>query len=583
MNDTVHFENTMAISVGQATEAGVKPVNEDCVGVRIPDDGLLATKGIAAVIADGVSAASAAKEAAEMCVQGFLTDYYSTPESWQVKTAGQRIITALNSWLTSQSRSHYRDEHKGYVSTFSAVVFKSCTAHLFHVGDTRICRLRGDDFDCLTQDHSTRLSEKTCYLTRAMGLGLELKVDYHATDIQEGDLFILTSDGIHDFVSEDEMRFLIKTSTDLDQAAHHILQTALENDSQDNLSCVIIRLDQLPDGNQDEIHRRLTARPFPPDLDPGMSIDGLRVESVLSASKSSQLYLVRDPQSNSPNQQMVMKTPSANFQDDPAYIERFLMEEWIGRRVDHPHLVKLLRGPQEPQFLYFLIEHIKGQSLGTWIQNNAKQPDIQEVVRIIGQVIEGVRALHRKETLHQDIKPDNIMLDEKGEVKLIDYGSCRVASIREIEVPYERQSALGTVDFSAPEYRLDIEPKTSADQFSIAMLTYHMLTGGKDPYGAKWEKATSIRDFSTLEYTPSFKLQPMVPHWMDGALKKALSLRPESRYQTLSEFLHDLKHPNPEFIEARNLPLIERDPLLFWKWLSALLAAALIISLCYHS
>jgi hypothetical protein len=75
----------------------------------------------------------------------------------------------------------------------------------------------------------------------------------------------------------------------------------------------------------------------------------------------------------------------------------------------------------------------------------------------------------------------------------------------------------------------------------------------------------------------------MVPHWMDGALKKALALRPESRYQTLSEFLHDLKHPNPEFIEARNLPLIERDPLLFWKWLSALLAAALIISLCYHS
>lgn len=578
MNDAVHFSNTLKISVGQATDAGVKPVNEDCIGVRIPEDGLLTTKGIAAVISDGVSAASAAKEASEMCVQGFLTDYYSTPESWQVKTAGQRIITALNSWLTSQSRSHYREEHKGYVSTFSAVVLKSCTAHIFHVGDTRIHRLRENHLDCLTQDHSTQISEDTCYLTRAMGLGLELKVDYRSTDIKTGDLFILTSDGVHDFVPENQIKQLLKTAQNLDQAAQNIVQAALKNESQDNLSCMILRLDAPPTGDQDEVHRRLTSRPFPPDLDPGMSIDGLRVESVLSATKSSQLYLVRDPKSN---QQMVMKTPSANFQDDPAYIERFLMEEWIGRRVDHPHLVKLLRGPEEPKFLYFLIEYIQGQSLGTWIQSNSKHPDIQEVVRIIGQVINGVRALHRKETLHQDIKPDNIMLDEKGSVKLIDYGSCRVAAIREIDVPYERQTALGTVDFSAPEYRLDIDPKTSADQFSIAMLAYHMLTGGKEPYGSKWGKATSIRDFSNLEYTPSFKHQPMVPHWMDGALKKALSLRPESRYQTLSEFLHDLKHPNPQFIEARNLPLLERDPLLFWKWLSAILAFLLLLSVIF--
>ena len=572
----------MAISVGQATSAGAKPVNEDCMGIRVPEDTLLVTKGIAAVISDGVSAASAGLEAAEMCVQGFLTDYYSTPESWQVKTSGQRIITSLNSWLTSQSRSEFRDEHKGYISTFTAAIFKSRTAHIFHVGDTRIGRIRKGEFDRLTNDHSTRVSEDTCYLTRAMGLGLELKVDYKKVELEPRDIYVLTTDGIHDFVHADDITRIITDApaNDLDQAAKQILQLALINNSQDNLSCVIISLDQLPDGDQDEIHRRLASRPFPPDLEPGMTIDGLKVESLLSATKTSQLYLVRDPETN---QSMVMKTPSVSFQDDPAYIERFLMEEWIGRRIDHPNLVKLLRARQEPQFLYFLLEHIQGENLGTWIQNHGQQPDIQEVIRIIGEVIDGVRALHRKETLHQDIKPDNIMLDETGRVKLIDYGSCRVAAIREIEVPYERQSALGTIDFSAPEYRLDLEPKNSADQFSIAMLAYHMLTGGKDPYGAKWQKATSLRDFSTLEYTPSFKHQPMVPYWMDGALKKALAHRPESRYATLSEFLHDLKHPNPEFIEARNLPLLERDPLLFWKWLSALLAAALLISLCSRS
>lgn len=580
MNDDVHFQNSMAISVGQSTKAGAKPVNEDCVGVRIPEGNLLATKGIAAVISDGVSAASAGLEAAEMCVQGFLSDYYSTPESWQVKTSGHRIISALNSWLTSQSRSQFRDEHKGYVSTFTAAVFKSRTAHIFHVGDTRIGRIRQNEFECLTTDHSSRVSEDTCYLTRAMGLAMELKVDYKKTSLEAGDIYTLTSDGVHDFVHTAEITQIISDShDDLDLAAEKIVERALANESCDNLTCVIIRADTLPDGDQDEVHRRLKSRPFPPDLDPGMSIDGLRVESVLSASKNSQLYLVRDQESQ---QQMVMKTPSVNFQDDPAYIERFLMEEWIGRRVDHPHLVKLIRGTTDPKFLYFLIEHIKGQSLGTWIQNHAQRPDIQEVVRITSEVTEGVRALHRKETLHQDIKPDNIMLDEKGCVKLIDYGSCRVASIREIDVPYERQSALGTVDFSAPEYRLNMKPTTKADQFSVAMLTYHMLTGGKEPYGQKWEKASTLRDFSTLTYTPSFKHQPMVPYWMDGALKKALSLRPESRYDTLSEFVHDLEHPNPEFIEARNLPLLERDPVRFWKGVSFALLVILIITLIWR-
>ena len=567
----------MAISVGQATSAGAKSVNEDCMGIRVPDDQLLATKGIAAVISDGVSAASAGLEAAEMCVKGFLNDYYSTPESWQVKTSGQRIITSLNSWLTSQSRSEFRDEHKGYVSTFTAAIFKSRTAHIFHVGDTRVGRIRHGKFEALTNDHATRVSADTCYLTRAMGLGLELKVDYKKTELETGDIYLLTTDGIHDFVSPNEIAHIIAQSAgdDLDQAAETILQLALKNNSKDNLSCVIIRLDQLPDGDQDEIHRRLASRPFPPDLEPGMTIDGLKVESLISASKNSQLYLVHDQETGC---QMVMKTPSVNFQDDPAYIERFLMEEWIGRRVDHPNLVQLLRSQKEPKFLYFLLEHIKGESLGNWIENHAKQPDIPEVVKIISEVTDGVRALHRKETLHQDIKPDNIMRDEEGRVKLIDYGSCRIAAIREIEVPYERQTALGTIDFSAPEYRLDMEPNSRADQFSIAMLTYHMLTGGKDPYGSKWEKATTLRDFSHLEYTPSFKHQPMIPYWMDGALKKALSIRPESRYPTLSEFIHDIKHPNSEFIEVKNLPLIERDPVLFWKWLAAILAATLIIS-----
>jgi len=577
----MQFSDSIQISVGQATEAGVKPVNEDRVGVRVPQGNLLATKGIAAIIADGVSAASAGLEAAEMCVKGFLNDYYSTPESWQVKTSGQRIITSLNSWLTSQSRSEFRDEHKGYVTTLSSIVFKSRTAHLFHVGDSRISLLRKENYQRLTTDHATRISADTCYLTRAMGLGMDLKVDYRTSNLEVSDLYILTTDGIHDVLSDAEIQSIIQSSTDknLDEISETILKKALDAGSADNLTCLLIRIDTLPDGDQEETFRRLSSRPFPPDLEPGMSIDGLKVEKLLTASKNTQLYLVRDPETD---KRMVMKTPSLNFRDDPDYIERFLIEEWIGRRVRHPNLIRLFPNRREPKFLYYLMEYIPGITLEEWIEQHKDAPDIKEVVRIIGEVIKGLRALHRKETLHQDIKPANVMLHENGQVKIIDYGSCRVASIREIEVPFERHSALGTLDFSAPEYRLNVRPSTRADQFSIGMLTYHMLTGGQSPYngkGAKWEKAATLRDFTNLSYTPSYKHQPMVPYWMDGAIHKSLHILPESRYATLSELLHDLDDPNPDFIEVRNLPLIERDPVRFWKALSALLAIATIILL----
>ena len=103
----MHLRGDIRINFGQSTHTGPKEQNEDALGVRIPGDpGLLATKGISAVIADGVSAASAAKEASEAAVGGFLNDYYETPAPWEVKTSGHRVLSALNRWLFSQGLGH---------------------------------------------------------------------------------------------------------------------------------------------------------------------------------------------------------------------------------------------------------------------------------------------------------------------------------------------------------------------------------------------------------------------------------------------------------------------------------------------
>src|SRR3954466_6198282 len=135
----------LKISVGQHSDRGRKESNQDFHGVLIPREPLLGLKGIAVVLADGISSSSVSRVAAESTVKGFLTDYYCTSESWSVKTSAQRVIAATNSWLHSQTRrSDYRyEKDRGYVCTLSAMVIKGATAHIFHVGDSRIYRLAG--------------------------------------------------------------------------------------------------------------------------------------------------------------------------------------------------------------------------------------------------------------------------------------------------------------------------------------------------------------------------------------------------------------------------------------------------------
>src|SRR6187549_3055427 len=136
---------TMKVSVGQHSDKGRKEVNQDFYGVAIPPEPLLTSKGVAVALADGIGSSDVSQVASELAVAGFLDDYYCTSEAWSVKKSAERVVAATNSWLHSKTRqSEYRfDPDRGYVCTLSALVIKSATAHVFHIGDSRIYRLNG--------------------------------------------------------------------------------------------------------------------------------------------------------------------------------------------------------------------------------------------------------------------------------------------------------------------------------------------------------------------------------------------------------------------------------------------------------
>ncbi len=554
--------STLEIDYACRTEAGNKPENADATGARVPDDELLLTKGAAAVIADGMSSSEGGREASEVCVTGFLSDYFSTPESWTVKNSASKILGSLNSWLYGQGQSRY-DSPKGMVTTISALVIKSTTAHLFHVGDSRIYLYRDGELEQLTRDHRVWLSKEREFLARAMGVDPHVDIDYRALAVEPGDLFIFSTDGVNEFLSDNQLRKLIEElGYNLQNTANTIVAQALENGSTDNVTCQLLRVLALPSEQADDIYHRVTELPFPPNLRPGMSIDGYSILRELHASRRSEVFLALDTESG---EKVILKTPSVNFQDDAEFLDGFLHEEWVGRRIANPHVLKVLE-PRRRRFLYHITEYLEGQSLRHWM-NDHPQPDLNQVRDFIGQIAEGLRAFHRMEMVHQDLKPDNVMIDQHGILKIIDFGSTRIAGIEEINTALDRSTPQGTLNYTAPEYLEGEQGTNRADIFSLGVIAYEMLTG-QLPFG----DSDRIRPARKLKYRSARQYNPELPVWLDGALAKAVEPRPSRRYATLSEFLHDLSHPNSQFLEQGSKPLLERNPLLFWQGFSALLA-----------
>jgi len=553
-------ENRLIVDVGQYSCAGIKSQNEDCCGIRIAEGMDLIHKGVVAVTADGVGSSEAGKEASEYCVQGFIADYLSTPLSWTVKTSGERIIRSLNSWLYNQGQRRYASE-LSLASTLAVLVIKSTTAHLFHVGDSRIYLIRDGHIRCLTKDHRLLVDRNKTYLARAMGGEHEVRLDYDNIAIKLADIFLLCSDGVHDFLDEKMIYTIASASQDREAAAMAVVNAALAAASNDNATCQIVCVKQLPNQDENEYYRELTALPFPPPLTAGMNFDGYRIIKELHSSVTIQLYLAEDIESG---ETVVIKTPSVNFEDDPRYIDKFLHEVWVGRRLNDPYVFKVHHLKRPRSCLYYVTEFVEGCSLAQWILDHPK-PNLDEVRAIVAQIIKGLRAFHRKEMVHQDIKPENILIDTHNVIKIIDFGSTQVAGLQEVHTPIDRLHVEGTANYIAPELFDGFEATPRSDLFSLGVTVYAMLSGGQFPYD-KIDRAQRQKSYS---YTSVRKYNLNVPIWMDWAIKKAVHYNVERRYVVMSEFERDLSLPNAAHMRTA-APLLERNPVAFWRWLALL-------------
>ncbi len=570
----------LKLSIGQHSNKGRKPLNQDFHGVMSPVEPLSSSKGTAVVIADGISSSSVSQVASEISVKGFLEDYYATSESWSVRSSGQHVLNATNSWLYAQTRNGpYRyDIEKGYVCTFSALVLKSTTAHIFHTGDARVYRLAEATLEQLTEDHRVWISADKSYLSRALGMRENLEYDYQSQPMVEGDVFILATDGVYEFVKPRAIAAMIgQYNGELDKAAQHIVAKALAEGSNDNLTIQIVRVDQLGSRDVLELQEHALALPFPPELKPRMLFDGYRIVREMHHSPRSHVYLATDEETG---EQLVLKTPSVDLRNDAAYLESFLMEEWVARRVKSAHLLQPRPQSRKRNYLYIVTEFVEGKTLRQWMLDNPA-PDLEIVRDVVEQAARGLRVMHRQEMLHQDLRPENIMIDSSGTVRIIDFGSTCVAGVAEIYSVNEQQNVRGTLQYTAPEYLLGEPGTSSSDLYSLGVIAYEMLSGSL-PYGASMGRATTRAAQQRLTYRSVLDDERTIPFWVDETIHKAVQPQPSRRYSEMSEFLYDLRHPNPAFLRKQRQPLAERNPILFWKVLSLMLFICTVVLLITH-
>ena len=564
----------MRVRSGGFSSAGQKARNDDAFAAELPLlSSVTAMKGAVACIADGVSESDRSHLASQLSVTQFIEDYYATPDSWSVEESAARVLRSINDWLCGQSRLATAG---AMVTTFSAVIIKSRTLHILHVGDSRIYRLRDKELEQLTHDHSVSLSGGKQMLSAALGMDPRLNVDYRQLDAEEGDIIFLATDGVTDVLTSDDLAARLSDiqiePTDLDMLAERICNWAIEREPGDNVTCGVLVVDRLPEESVEDAHLRLRERAIPPVMDVGHRIDGFRVLRVIHSGTRSHIYEVMNEMTK---EKFVLKAPSMNFEDDNVYLEGFAREQWVGRRLDHPGLMKIHPRPEGSPFLYLLCEPVSGQTLRAWMADHPS-PSLSEVRSIMEKIIMALRALHRMGMVHRDIKPENIMITHQGDVKVIDFGTVQVAGLDEVSSPIRENHAVGSVAYSAPEYVLGRKATAQSDLFSLGVVSYEMLTG-RCPFDLS-DGARHKWTLATWGHKTAHSVRPDIPLWVSAALEKACAPNPDFRYLAQSEFLADIKAPG-DFArsKATQTSLLDRNPLAFWKGLSLILSIITVL------
>jgi serine/threonine protein phosphatase PrpC len=558
----------LKVSVGFVSETGPRKRNEDFAGAVFGPELPEPRRDVVAAIADGIGGAKGGREAAEIAVRGFLDGFCDLPDTMEVRRAAAIVLDALNGWIHSQGQ---RDTGlAGMGCTFTALVLRGRIAHVLHVGDTRAYRLSRDRLTCLTTDHVRQVgAERSNILARALGVETEVRLDYTSQPVAQHDRFLLCSDGVYGYLAAEAIADIMRERVSSEDTARALVVAALRADSTDNCTALVLDVVGLETAQSADIGANIAPLPLIPVPLGGETIDGFVLKVLLSDGRYTRLFGAVDEVEGG---EVALKFPKPLVASVASYQAAFVREAWVGARVTSPWLGHVIQQPQGRQTcLYTVMPLYQGELLETRITRRPAL-GLEEGRNIAIKLARAVAALHRVGVVHRDIKPDNVILESEGSLKLIDFGVVRVPGIEDSppeDIP-------GTAAYMAPEM-FDGEPGNEAtDIYALGVTMFRAFTG-EYPYGNPDAMSPPRRD----RPTPLSALRPDLPAWLQAALGRAIAADPADRFRDTTEFAVEMEagpvRAPPEVRRPRTL--YERNPVRFWQGVAALLACGLLLSL----
>jgi serine/threonine protein kinase len=383
---------------------------------------------------------------------------------------------------------------------------------------------------------------------------------------------LLCTDGVHGSLPDRELRALLLRRRAPTEDAGHIVAAALAAGSQDNASCIIVDVLEVPGAAAPELQIHFGSLPIQPLPGIGDCVDGFQITGLLSDGRYSRLLRAVDTTTRA---EVVLKFPQPAIASASIHHQAFVREAWVAARLHSPHIGEVIELPAQRQSrLYSAMPYYSGETLE---QRLLRRPHLglAEGIGIALKLAKAVAALHRAGIIHRDIKPDNVMLESGGGLRLIDLGVVRLPRMDDFpagDIP-------GTPSYMAPELFAGEAGDEASDQYAFGVTLYRAFTT-KYPYG-------EIEPFSHPRFsraTPLLKCRPDLPAWLEHCLSRALDTDPTKRYGDVLELALALEDSmaQGEPLHLQRLSLLERDPLRFWQWVSALLFMALLASLVTH-
>jgi len=559
-------------SAGFASEIGPRERNEDFGGVVFGPELPQPRRDVVAAIADGIGGAKGGRIAAETAVRGFLDGFCDLPETMEVRRAAATVLNSLNRWIYAEG--HRNAESAGMGCTFTALVLRGRIAHVLHVGDTRAYRLRGERLALLTTDHvrEEHGAGRSNILSRALGVETEVRLDYAAQPVALHDRFLLCSDGVHGYLAPEAIADILRERSGSEVSARALVKAALDAGGTDNCTALVLDVVDLPTAGSADIGAEVKELPLIPVPIDGETVDGFVLKVLISDGRYTRLFGAADEVEGG---EVALKFPKPQVAAVATYRAAFIREAWVGARVHSPWVGRTIELPPGRQTcLYTVMPLYQGELLETRL---ARRPalGLEEGRNITIKIARGVAALHRAGIIHRDIKPDNVILEAEGSLKLIDLGVVRVPGLED----FPPDDIPGTPAYMAPEMFAGEPGNEATDIYALGVTMFRAFTG-EYPYGNLDATSRPRRERPKA----LAELRPDLPAWLQAALARAIAVDPANRFRDMMEFAVEMEEgPARASHGASGSPtLYRRYPVQVWQAISALLALALVLSLLFR-